>query len=52
MGTSAAVCVAEIITVSYFVRASIEASAAENIGVNMRFELYSEEERRQSFVGS
>lgn len=41
---------AEVVTVGYFVRAGIKASAVENIGVHMGFELHSEEERLQSFV--
>lgn len=52
METSLAAGVAKVVTAGYFVGAGIEASAVENIGVDMGFELYSEEERRQSFVGS
>lgn len=52
MVTSATAGLAEVVIVGYFVRTGIEASAFENIGIDMRFELYSEEERRPSFVGS
>lgn len=52
LGTSAATGAAETVTTWYFVRARIEISVAENIGVDMRFVLHLEEERRRSRVGS
>lgn len=48
----AAVKMADVISASYFMRASIEAFAAENIGINMGFELYSKEEWWWRLVGN
>lgn len=45
-------CMAEVVIVGYFVRAGIEASTVENIGIDMGFKFYLEEERRQSFMES
>lgn len=44
--------VGKVVIVGYFVCTSIEASAVENITVDMGFELYSEEERGRSFMRS
>lgn len=43
---------AEAAAARYFVRAGIEISVAENIGVGMGFELHLEEELWRSLVGS
>lgn len=52
LGTSAAAGATEAVTARDFVHAGIEVSVAENIGVNMGFELYLEEEWWRSLVGS
>lgn len=52
LGTSAAAGAAEAIIARHFVHAGIEVSVAENIGIDMGFVLYLEEEWWRSLVRS
>lgn len=42
--------IVKVVTIDYFVHASIKAFTAENIGVDMRLKLYLEEKWWRSFV--